>query len=509
MSSASKKIDHNLFENIRRQQRRDLPIWDLSMGAVRGMKVPAMVISRKNDVEMMIDEVLSGTKGGTSFTPSLVQLANAATLPGSVGTAVGLPDIHTGYGFAIGSAIATDIDMDGAICPGGIGFDINCGVRVLRTNLTEKDLTSETKKSLTQALYDRAFAGVGRRGTIPLEGERALNEVLLHGMNWAVRKGYAWKEDVDFCEDNGCMREAVLSSVSSRARKRGAPQLGTLGSGNHYLEVQCVEEIHDPVAARCFGLRKGQVVIMLHTGSRGLGHQIATDALVKMEEEIARKRIEVNDRQLAYARISSPEGKAYFGGMCAAANFAFVNRSCVTFYVRQAFEKTFKLTPDELEMEILYDVTHNMAKKEEHWVDNKLRNVLVHRKGSTRSFGPDHPSLPTNYQRVGQPVLIGGSMGTNSWILTGTTKAGDLTFSTTCHGAGRARSRTQARKLSWENVMRDLQDKNISIRVTNKKAIVEEAPEAYKDVDYVVQTCVDVGISKKVAKLRPVAVVKG
>ena len=326
-----------------------------------------------------------------------------------------------------------------------------------------------------------------------------------------MREGYAWAEDKEHCEEYGRMLTADPNKVSARAKKRGLPQMGTLGAGNHYAEIQVVDEIFDAHAAEKMGVDAvGQVMVMIHSGSRGLGHQVATDALTEMERAMARDGIETNDRQLACARINSTEGQNYLSAMSCAANYAWVNRSSMTFLCRQAFAKMFDSTPDDLDMHVVYDVSHNIAKIEEHMVDGKLKTLLVHRKGSTRAFPPHHPLIPVDYQYTGQPVMIGGTMGTCSYILTGTQKGMDETFGSTCHGAGRARSRNNSRnKLDYAEVLENLKTKGISIRVASPKLVMEEAPESYKDVTEVVNTCHDAGISKKAVKLRPIAVVKG
>jgi len=331
------------------------------------------------------------------------------------------------------------------------------------------------------------------------------------GIDWSLREGYAWAEDKEHCEEFGRMLNADPTKVSTRAKKRGLPQLGTLGAGNHYAEVQVVEEIYDNYAAKRMGIdRKGQVCIFIHSGSRGLGHQVATDSLVKMEKAMARDKIKVNDRQLACARINSVEGQEYLAGMAAAANYAWVNRQSMTFLVRQAFAKAFNSTPDDLDMHVVYDVSHNIAKMEEHMVDGRPKTVLVHRKGATRAFPPHHPLIPVDYQLTGQPVLIGGTMGTYSYVLLGTDQGMHETFGSTCHGAGRALSRSSSRReLGYEEVLASLAKKGISIRVASPKLVTEEAPESYKDVNQVVETCHQAGISKKCIKLKPIAVIKG
>jgi len=330
-------------------------------------------------------------------------------------------------------------------------------------------------------------------------------------MDWSLREGYSWAEDKEHCEEYGRMLNADPSKVSARAKKRGLPQLGTLGAGNHYCEIQVVDKVYDEFAARQMGIDQiGQVCIMIHSGSRGLGHQVATDALTEMETATARDKIHINDKQLACARINSAEGQNYLQAMAAAANYAWVNRSSMTFLARQTFAKMFDSTPDDLDMHVIYDVSHNIAKVEEHWVNGEAKQLLVHRKGSTRAFPPHHPLIPVDYQLTGQPVLVGGTMGTESYVLTGTEKGMQETFGSTCHGAGRAQSRNKSRRnMGYQEVLDALKAQGISIRVASPKLVMEEAPESYKDVTQVVQSCHDAGISKMCVKLKPIAVVKG
>lgn len=363
---------------------------------------------------------------------------------------------------------------------------------------------------LAQTLFDHIPVGVGSQGILPTTKED-LEEVLELGMDWSLREGYAWPEDKEHCEEFGRMLNADPSKVSARAKKRGLPQLGTLGAGNHYAEIQVVDEIYDEAAATKMGIfSKGQVCVMIHSGSRGLGHQVATDSIFAMEKSMARDGIQLNDRQLACARISSPEGQEYLAAMACAANFAWVNRSAMTFLCRQAFSKVFEKSPVELGMSVIYDVSHNIAKIEDHIVDGELKTLLVHRKGATRAFPPHHPLIPVDYQLTGQPVLIGGTMGTCSYVLTGTDHGMKAAWGSTCHGAGRARSRNNARnKLDYKQVMESLKVKGIAIRVASPKLIMEEAPESYKDCDAVVATAHDAGISKRAVRLRPLAVIKG
>lgn len=493
-------------------ERLDQSSFRIKKGFVPNMKVEGIFYINDHLEKLMFDELKhwAGAQGVGGFLPGVKQIANVAALPGIVGKSVGLPDVHSGYGFAIGNMAAFDMSLSEAVVsPGGVGFDINCGVRLLRTNLHERDV-QPVKEQLAQSLFDHIPVGVGSKGVIPM-GAKDLEEALSMGMDWSLREGYAWAEDKEHCEEYGRMLQADPSKVSPRAKKRGLPQLGTLGAGNHYAEIQVVDEILNTHAAKKMGVdHEGQVCIMIHSGSRGLGHQVATDALVAMEKAMKRDKIEVNDRQLACARISSQEGQDYLKGMAGAANYAWVNRSTMTFLTRQAFAKIFKSNPDDLDMHVIYDVSHNIAKIEEHILDGVQKSLLVHRKGSTRAFPPHHPLIPVDYQLIGQPVLIGGTMGTCSYVLTGTERGMRQTFGTTCHGAGRALSRAKSRRqLDYLEVLENLKTNGISIRVASPKLVMEEAPESYKNVTDVVNTCHDAGISQKAIKLRPIAVIKG
>ena len=501
----------------------------VNIGFVPNMTIPADVIVNQPLEKLLLAELKEScscecdddkAKGASKthfspkkmggFIPALKQMANVAALPGIV-RCLAMPDVHSGYGFCIGNVAAFDMaDEEAVISPGGVGFDINCGVRLLRTNLKEEDVTGEMREALAQSLFDHIPVGVGTEGVIPIQ-EDDVDDILQRGIDWAIEKGYAWKEDKEFCEENGCMDTADKDRVSSKAKQRGLNQIGTLGGGNHYVEVQVVEEIYDEAAAKCMGVDKvGQVCVMIHTGSRGLGHQVATDALQKMDKAMYRDGIKPNDRQLSCARINSREGQNYLAAMSAAANYAWVNRSCITYLVRRAFEKLFEKTPEEMGMHLVYDVCHNVAKVEKHVVDGEEKTLLVHRKGSTRAFPPNHPMIPLKYQDIGQPALIGGTMGTCSYILVGTHNGMAETFGSTCHGAGRALSRNASRKrLDHKTVLNHLKERNISIRVASPKLVTEEAPESYKDVSEVVDTCHDAGISLRAVKLRPIAVIKG
>lgn len=486
--------------------------FEIDKGFVPGMNVPGTFYVNDRLEGLMFDELRcscsTGSYGG--FLPAVKQIANVAALPGIVKKSIGLPDVHSGYGFAIGNVAAFDMsDPQAVVSPGGVGFDINCGVRLLRTNLTEAQV-GQVKEQLAQSLFDHIPVGVGSKGVIPTSAAD-LNAALEMGMDWSVREGYAWAEDKEHCEEYGRMLQADPGKVSARAKKRGLPQLGTLGAGNHYCEIQVVDEIFNKQAAARMGIDTiGQVCVMIHSGSRGLGHQVATDALTAMEAAMARDKLVTNDRQLACARIQSKEGQDYLAAMAAAANYAWVNRSSMTFLVRQAFAKQFGAEPDDIDMHVVYDVSHNIAKVEQHVVDGQLKTLLVHRKGSTRAFPPHHPLIPVDYQFIGQPVLIGGTMGTCSYVLTGTQQGMIETFGSTCHGAGRAQSRNKSRRtLSYQEVLDKLSTQGIAIRVASPKLVMEEAPESYKDVTQVVNTCHAAGISQKCIKLRPIAVIKG
>ena len=454
--------------------------YDINVGFVPDMRVPGCFFVNELLSTLVFGELENAhdKKGHGGFLPSVKQIANVASLPGIVSRSIAMPDVHSGYGFAIGNVAAFDMDdPEAVVSPGGVGFDINCGVRLLRTNLFEEDIKGCTEQ-LAQTLFDHIPVGVGSKGIIPTT-MKSLEEALELGMDWSLREGYAWPEDKEHCEEYGRMLQADPGKVSARAKKRGISQMGTLGAGNHYAEIQIVDEIYDENAAKKMGIKRtGQVVVMIHSGSRGLGHQVATDALQQMEKAMARDKIKVNDRQLACARISSEEGKNYLASMAAAANFAWVNRSAMTFLARQAFAKTFGKTPDELDMHVIYDVSHNIAKVEDHMVNGERKRLLVHRKGATRAFPPHHPLIPVDYQFTGQPVLIGGTMGTASYVLLGTETGMRETFGSTCHGAGRAQSRSASRrKLNYAEVLNNLERRGIAIRVASPKLITEEAPE--------------------------------
>ena len=492
----------------------------IEIGFVPRIRVPGLLVLNAELRTLFLKELERYCEdGGAFFLPACKQVANVASLPGIVGPSLALPDAHSGYGFSIGNVAAFDMDdPEAVVVPGGIGFDINCGVRLVRTNLSEGDLrrvvdagTGErVQDRLAQAVFDHIPVGVGKIGMVRIDAQR-LDEILELGVDWALREGYAWQEDKEHCEENGRILEANPAKVSRRAKKRGLPQVGTLGAGNHYCEVQIVDEVFDRGAAATMGIdRVGQVVVMIHCGSRGLGHQVASDALVAMERHMAQGGLVVNDRQLACARIRSAAGRDYLAAMAAAANYAWVNRQLITFLVRQAFAKVFERAPADLDMHVVYDTSHNMAKVERHLVAGQVKTLLVHRKGSTRAFPPHHPMIPAEYQLIGQPAIIGGSMGSASYVLTGTRRGMELTFGSTCHGAGRALSRSRARRtLDPQAVFAKLKALGISIRIGSPKLITEEADESYKDINAVVETCEAADITRRVVRLRPVCVIKG
>lgn len=434
---------------------------------------------------------------------TIEQIANTASLPGIVGYSLGMPDAHQGYGFAIGGVAAVDL-KEGVVSPGGIGYDINCGVRLLATDLEFDDVKSKIEE-LVKQLFHEIPSGTGRGGDLKLSYPE-LDEVMKLGIDWAIQNKYARPEDKEFIEEYGRLPNANPDMVSNKAKERGRDQLGTLGSGNHFTEVQIVQEIFDEEIAKGFGLHKNQIVVLIHTGSRGLGHQVCTDYLKEMDAAMKNYGIKVPDRELACVPIDSKEGKRYLQAMASAANFAFNNRQLITYNVRNVFKRLFKTD----KVRIVYDVCHNIAKIEEHNVYGKKMTVLVHRKGATRAFPAGHPALPEVYRPIGQPVIIPGSMGTYSYVLVGTEKAMEETFGSTCHGAGRTLSRHKAKKMmSADEAVSKLRERGVFIQATTKSGITEEIPEAYKNVSQVVEVVHQAGISKKVAKLKPIGVIKG
>jgi len=477
-----------MIEGVKRTGTNE---WEIPVGFIPGMRVPGRFF-------------LSEALAATLELGAVQQLANVATMPGIINNSLGMPDIHWGYGFPIGGVGAFRLD-EGVISPGGVGFDINCGVRLLTTPLAHKDVSG--KKDLVDELFRRVPTGVGAKSSAK-GSPKSLDGMMEKGARWAVESGYGTPRDLVRCEDTGAMMEADTRAVSEKARQRGIPQGGTLGSGNHFLEIQVVSEIYDAPAAKAFGIEAGQVCCMIHCGSRGLGHQVCTDHLKILEGAMKKYHIALPDRQLACAPIQSPEGKAYFGAMAASANYAWANRQMITHTVRQVLGKMFGIGYED--MPLVYDVAHNVAKMEEHLVDGKKTRVCVHRKGATRAFGPGSPDIPTDLSDIGQPVIIPGSMGTSSYVLRGTAIAMERTFGSTCHGAGRVMSRTQAKKrMSGKEVAANLAHQGIIVRAPNENAIADEAPDVYKPSNEVVGVVHDVGISRLVARLSPIGVIKG
>ncbi len=469
--------------------------WRIPKSHKQGMRVDGVIYA----LDKMLPSILSDK--------AVEQVSNVAFLPGITGHSMAMPDIHWGYGFPIGGVAATDVDAGGVISPGGVGFDINCGVRLVRSNLSEDDLKPKLK-DLVYALYNTVPAGVGSKGDIRVSAAEE-RKLLAEGSRWVVEHGYGRPEDLEYTEEHGEIKGADPDGVSPRAYERGKNQSGTLGSGNHFLEVQIVETIYDPDLARAFGVKEGQVTLMIHSGSRGLGYQVCDEYARDFIHSLSKYGIDVPDRQLACAPVNSPEGKAYLGAMRCAANYAWANRQCLMHLARLAFERVFKMGPDELGMDLVYDVAHNIAKIEKHKVNGKDRTLCVHRKGATRAFPPGHPDLPAKYSKYGQPVIIPGDMGRNSYLLAGTHGAAE-TFYSTCHGAGRLMSRSAAIRASrGRAISRELENRGIIVKSSGRETLAEEMPEAYKDVNDVVECVHGAGISKKVCRMRPVGVIKG
>jgi tRNA-splicing ligase RtcB len=471
--------------------------WLLPVEYKRGMRVPGLIFASEEMLEIIGQD------------QALEQVANVAFLPGIVRYSMAMPDIHWGYGFPIGGVAAMRAD-DGVVSPGGVGFDINCGTRVLRTNLTEAEVRPLLKQ-LTDQVFRDIPSGVGGHGLVRVSAKE-IDAVMVEGARWALAQGYAWPEDVESIEGGGALRGADPDKVSHRAKERGSPQLGTLGSGNHFLEIQVIDEVYDAEAAKTMGIDgPGQVLVFIHTGSRGLGHQTCTDYLDVMEEAAAKHRIELPDKQLACAPIASREGQDYLAAMTAAANFAFCNRQLIAHWTRQVFQRVLgRDARDDLGMHVVYDVAHNIAKMERHRIDGHELTLCVHRKGATRAFPPGHPDVPARYQRIGQPVLVPGDMGRYSYVCVGTTQAMTETWGSTCHGAGRVQSRHAAKRmLKGVDIARRLAEQGIYVRAQNRGLLAEEASEAYKDVADVVDVLHHAQIARKVARMRPMGVVKG
>jgi len=459
------------------------------------MRVPARVYAD----ERLLEKTLTDR--------SLEQLVNTATLPGVVRYTMAMPDVHQGYGFPIGGVAATKLPH-GIISPGGVGYDINCGVRLLVSSI-EAEAIRPYMDRLMSTLFANVPTGVGAEGPLRLS-KKELQALLEEGAAWVVRRGYGDRDDLEHTEDGGRMEGANAAAVSARALERGRPQVGTLGAGNHFLEVDEVVEIYDQEVAEAFGLQVGTVCVWIHCGSRGLGHQVCTDAVRLMQQSVNKYGIHIPDRELVCAPFDSPEGQEYFQAMCSAANYAWANRQVITQLVRQSFEEALGGHLPYVELRMLYDVCHNIAKVEEHQVDGGTVKLCVHRKGATRAFGPGRPEVPERYRAVGQPVLIPGSMGTGSYVLVGTEKAMEETFGSTCHGAGRVLSRAKARKsIRGEKLRAELENADITVRAGSMRGLAEEAPAAYKDLEQVVQVVHKAGIARKVARTKPLGVIKG
>jgi tRNA-splicing ligase RtcB len=481
------------MENLR---KIDNYRWEISKGYVEGMRVPGIIYSDEHMIAHIEKEQV------------MKQVANVACLPGIVKYSLAMPDAHWGYGFAIGGVAATDPENEGVISPGGVGYDINCGVRLVRTNLRKSDL-KDSISNLMDSLFNNVPCGVGVGGEIKLSAKQE-KDMLRLGSKWAVEQGYGVEEDIVNTEENGCFEGADPDKVSKRAYERGKGQSGTLGSGNHFLEVQVVDEIYDEEKAKVLGIEKDKVTVMIHSGSRGLGHQVCDDNIRVMQKAVSKYGINLPDRQLVSAPVNSQEGKEYFSAMACAANYAWCNRQTLMHLVRETFEKFFGRKWQDLGMGLVYDVAHNIAKFEKHKVNGAEKTLCVHRKGATRAFPPNHQDIPSKYKTIGQPVIIPGDMGRASYLLVGTQKALDDTWGSTCHGAGRAMSRHQAIKIAQNrSIYKEMQSKGIVVRARNKRTLAEEMSEAYKDINKVVDIVHNAGISKKVAKMKPLGVVKG
>ena len=476
-------------------RRLDDHTWELPQSHRSDMRVPARIYA---DAELF----------DAAFRDRTVeQLINTATLPGIVKYAMALPDMHQGYGFPIGGVAGIDPDS-GVISPGGVGYDINCGVRLLASNLDQEEIGA-LREDLMTAMYQACPSGLGGKGRVRVNKEQ-LDQLLREGASWALREGLAHRADVQNTEEGGRFSGADPSKVSQRAKERGLPQVGSLGSGNHFLELDVVQEVYDRETAGAFGLRERQVLVQIHCGSRGLGHQVCDDYVKSLQTAVKRYDITLPSRQLVCAPINSPEGKAYYGAMACAVNYAFVNRQVLAMGVREAFERVLAGKVRDFHLRQVYDVAHNVAKFEDHKVDGKTMRLCVHRKGATRCFPAEHPGVPEVYRAVGQPVLVPGSMGTMSYVLAGQQKAMELTFGSTCHGAGRTMSRSKARKTVWGNDLREqLERDGVVVRASSMKGLAEEAPSAYKDVSRVVEAVHSLGLARKVARLAPIGVIKG
>jgi tRNA-splicing ligase RtcB len=482
------------YQNIKINQIEDF-VWEVPKHG--NMSVPGRIYASRKMMESIIGEE-----------ESIKQVINVAMLPGIQKYSLAMPDIHWGYGFPIGGVAATDLE-EGVISPGGVGYDINCGVRLVRTNLKQKEVTDKMQE-IIKSLFAHVPTGVGSSGAVKKLNRDEVKKVLKNGAKWAVENGFGSLSDLDHTEEKGCLKNAHPESVSNRAIERGQNQVGTLGSGNHFLEVQIVDKIYDEKAASAFGLFTNQVVIMIHCGSRGLGHQVCDDYLRVLSKSTSKYQIHLPDKQLACAPIQSTEGSDYLGAMSAAANFAWANRQVIMELAKRSLLKSLSISEKELGFGLVYDVCHNIAKIEEHRINGTSKKVCVHRKGATRAFPADHPLTPDSYKHIGQPVLVPGDMGRYSFVAVGCQKAMEDTFGSTCHGAGRQQSRRKALKAGkGRDLIAEMEKLGVVVQARGMRTVAEEMPEAYKDVSMVVEAMHKSGISKKVAKLRPIGVIKG
>jgi tRNA-splicing ligase RtcB len=476
--------------------RIDEYVWEVPKSYRSDMKVPARIYASEKLLNMAFRD------------RTMEQLVNTAAMPGVVKRVLVMPDAHQGYGPPIGGVVPTRYP-DGVISPGAVGYDINCGVRLMVSDLMAEEVQEEIG-GLISALFRNIPAGVGKGGGARKVSAREMDQVLVKGAAWAVKAGYGRPEDLERLEEGGAMEGADPTAVSPRAKQRGGPQLGTLGSGNHFVEIQEVEQIYDEEVARIFGLFEGQLAVSIHSGSRGLGHQVCSDYVKSLQGAVQKYKIQLPDRQLVCAPLDTPEGRNYFGAMVSAANYAWANRQCMAHLARQSFEEILAGRVRDFDLHTVYDVAHNIAKIEEHVVDGKAMRLCVHRKGATRAFGPGHPAVTPVYRAVGQPVLVPGDMGTASYVLVGTADAMEESFGTSCHGAGRTMSRTAAKKKIHGGTLRqELEAQGIRVRAGSLAGLAEEAPDAYKDIDAVIDVVHGAGLARKVARLRPLAVMKG
>ncbi len=469
--------------------------WEIPKNFRSDMRVPVRFISTRKLLEQGLSDL------------SVEQAINATTLPGVVGAVVVMPDMHQGYGFPIGGVAATEFPS-GVISPGGIGYDINCGVRLLASQISYEQVKDQIQ-SLVIALNQHCPSGVGSEGGIQLT-LKELAQVCEKGSQWALKRGFATQQDLRRTEENGCIPGANINKLSERAKKRGLPQLGTLGSGNHFIEIDLIEQVFDEETAKIFGLEQGNLAVMIHCGSRGLGHQVCSDAVQVFQKTIHQYGIKIPDRELVCAPLNSPEGQDYLMAMRAAANYAFCNRQVLAHLARRAFEQVLAGKLKNWQLHQVYDLAHNIGKIEDHMVDGVLRKVCVHRKGATRAFGPGSMGIPDEFSKTGQPVLVPGSMGTSSWVLAGTQRSMERSFGSSCHGAGRVMSRQKAKKsIRGDQLIASLEKKGIFIQAGSRSGLAEEAPQAYKDVDQVIEAVNGAGLTRKIARLIPLAVVKG